>query len=102
MDVPLIIAVAVEPRAATDQQTLDQALNRLAAEDPIVRVRLDHRTGQTIIAGVSEIHLEILVDRLEGLPGPDDGTVEAPVMAPRTPTPGHWDPGVALPEPDDD
>jgi len=65
MHVPQIIAVAVEPRAATDQQTLDQALNRLTASDPSVRVRLDHRTGQTIIAGVSEIHLEILVDQLK-------------------------------------
>jgi len=41
-------------------------------------------------------------ERIEGLPGTGDGTVGAPVMAPRTPTPSHWDPGVALPEPDDD
>jgi elongation factor G len=59
-----VIFVAVEPRTVADQDRLNEALDRLAEEDPTFRVRLDEATGQTIIAGMGELHLEILVDRM--------------------------------------
>ncbi len=59
-----VIWVAVEPRTLADQNRLSEALQRLAEEDPTFQVRLDEGTGQTIIAGMGELHLEILVDRL--------------------------------------
>jgi elongation factor G len=65
MDFPdPVISVAIEPKTKADQDKLAQALTRLAEEDPTFRVRSDEETGQTIIAGMGELHLEIIVDRL--------------------------------------
>ncbi len=60
-----VIAVAIEPKSKADEERLGIALNRLAEEDPTFRVRTDEETGQTIIAGMGELHLEILVDRMK-------------------------------------
>ena len=60
-----VIAVAIEPKSKADEERLGIALNRLAEEDPTFRVRTDDETGQTIIAGMGELHLEILVDRMK-------------------------------------
>jgi elongation factor G len=59
-----VISVAIEPKTKADQDKLTTALTRLADEDPTFRVRSDEETGQTIIAGMGELHLEIIVDRL--------------------------------------
>jgi len=59
-----VIFVAIEPRTAADQDRMDDALRRLAEEDPTFVVRTDENTGQTILSGMGELHLEILVDRL--------------------------------------
>jgi elongation factor G len=59
-----VIAVAIEPKTKGDQDKLAAALQRLAEEDPTFRVHTDEETGQTIIAGMGELHLEIIVDRL--------------------------------------
>ena len=59
-----VIAVAVEPKTKADADRLSTALAKLAEEDPTFRVRFDQETGQTIIAGMGELHLEIIVDRL--------------------------------------
>ncbi|HQE91740.1 MAG TPA: elongation factor G [Anaerolineae bacterium] len=59
-----VISVAIEPRTVADQDRLNEALQRLAEEDPTFRVHVDEGTGQTIIAGMGELHLEILVERL--------------------------------------
>jgi elongation factor G len=59
-----VISVAVEPRTKGDQDKLATALQRLSDEDPTFRVRTDEETGQTLIAGMGELHLEIIVDRL--------------------------------------
>ncbi len=59
-----VIDVAIEPKTKADQEKLSSALAKLAEEDPTFRVRVDHETGQTIIAGMGELHLEIIVDRL--------------------------------------
>jgi len=60
-----VIAVAIEPKSKADEERLGIALNRLAEEDPTFRVRTDEETSQTIIAGMGELHLEILVDRMK-------------------------------------
>ena len=60
-----VISVAVEPKTKADQEKLSIALQRLAKEDPSFRVSMDHETGQTIISGMGELHLEIIVDRLK-------------------------------------
>src|SRR5436190_14458688 len=60
-----VISVAVEPKTKGDQDKLGQGLQRLTEEDPTFRVRTDEETGQTIIAGMGELHLEIIVDRLK-------------------------------------
>ena len=60
-----VIRVAVEPKTRQDQDKMGIALNRLAQEDPSFRVTTDHETGQTIIAGMGELHLEIIVDRMK-------------------------------------
>jgi elongation factor G len=60
-----VIAVAVEPRSAADEERLGEGLRRLAEEDPTFVVRTDEDTGQTLIAGMGELHLEILSDRLK-------------------------------------
>ncbi|OYY30533.1 MAG: elongation factor G, partial [Halothiobacillus sp. 35-54-62] len=59
-----VISVAVEPKTKGDQEKMGMALGRLAQEDPSFRVRTDEESGQTIIAGMGELHLEILVDRM--------------------------------------
>ncbi len=59
-----VISVAIEPKTKADQEKMGVALGRLAAEDPSFRVRTDEETGQTIISGMGELHLEILVDRM--------------------------------------
>lgn len=60
-----VIAQAVEPKTKVDQEKMGIALNRLAQEDPSFRVRTDEESGQTIIAGMGELHLEIIVDRMK-------------------------------------
>ncbi len=59
-----VISVAIEPKSKADQDKLAEALRRLADEDPTFRVRVDDQTGQTIISGMGELHLEVLVDRM--------------------------------------
>jgi len=59
-----VIAVAVEPKTKADEDKLATALAKLAEEDPTFKVRFDHETGQTLIAGMGELHLEIIVDRM--------------------------------------
>ncbi len=59
-----VIHVAVEPRSVADQEKLTIALSKLAQEDPSFRVRTDEETGQTIIAGMGELHLDIIIDRM--------------------------------------
>ncbi|WP_417466269.1 elongation factor G [Kordiimonas sp.] len=60
-----VIEVAVEPKTKADQEKMGIALNRLAAEDPSFRVSSDEESGQTVIAGMGELHLDILVDRMK-------------------------------------
>ena len=59
-----VISIAIEPKTKADQDKLGTSLQKLAVEDPSFRVRVDGETGQTIIAGMGELHLEIIVDRL--------------------------------------
>ena len=59
-----VIAVAIEPRTTADQESLGIALAKLTQEDPTFRVSVDEETGQTIISGMGELHLEIIIDRL--------------------------------------
>ncbi|MDD4963165.1 MAG: elongation factor G [Gallionella sp.] len=73
-----VIHVAVEPKTKADQEKMGHALGRLAAEDPSFRIRTDEESGQTIMSGMGELHLEILVDRMRREFG-----VEANVGAPQ-------------------
>ncbi|MCX6075720.1 MAG: elongation factor G [Campylobacterales bacterium] len=73
-----VISVAVEPKTKADQEKMGIALGKLAAEDPSFRVNTDEETGQTIISGMGELHLEILVDRMKR-----EFKVEAEVGAPQ-------------------
>lgn len=59
-----VISVAIEPKTKADQEKMAEALRRLAEEDPTFRVRTDDETGQTLIAGMGELHLDVLVDRM--------------------------------------
>ncbi len=59
-----VISVAIEPKTKADQEKIGISLQKLAEEDPTFKIRVDHETGQTIISGMGELHLEILVDRL--------------------------------------
>jgi elongation factor G len=59
-----VISVAIEPKSKADEEKMGVALGRLAEEDPTFRVRTDNETNQTIIAGMGELHLDILVDRM--------------------------------------
>ncbi len=59
-----VISVAIEPRTRADQDKLDDSLKRLADEDPTFKIRVDEESGQTIISGMGELHLEILADRM--------------------------------------
>jgi elongation factor G len=66
MDFPKpVISLAIEPKTKADQEKLGLGLQKLMAEDPTFRVNTDHQTGQVIIAGMGELHLEIIVDRLK-------------------------------------
>jgi elongation factor G len=73
-----VIHVAVEPKTKADQEKMGLALGRLAAEDPSFRVRTDEESGQTIISGMGELHLDIIVDRMKR-----EFNVEAAVGAPQ-------------------
>src|SRR5690606_10542974 len=73
-----VIELSVEPKTKADQEKMGVALNRLAAEDPSFQVTTDHESGQTIIKGMGELHLDILVDRMKR-----EFKVEANVGAPQ-------------------
>jgi elongation factor G len=73
-----VIMVAIEPKTTADQDKLGKALQKLAEEDPTFRVHVDENTGQTVIAGMGELHLEILVDRMKR-----EFNVEANIGRPR-------------------
>ncbi len=73
-----VIQIAIEPKTKGDQEKMGLALNRLAAEDPSFRVKTDEESGQTIIAGMGELHLDIIVDRMRR-----EFKVEANVGAPQ-------------------
>ncbi|MCC4300153.1 elongation factor G [Aurantimonas coralicida] len=73
-----VIEIAIEPKTKGDQEKMGLALNRLAAEDPSFRVKTDEESGQTIIAGMGELHLDILVDRMKR-----EFKVEANIGAPQ-------------------
>ncbi len=62
---PAVITLAIEPKSKADQEKMGTGLGRLAAEDPSLRLKTDEETGQTTIAGMGELHLEIIVDRLK-------------------------------------
>ncbi|MDB5166765.1 MAG: fusA [Candidatus Saccharibacteria bacterium] len=72
------VSIAIEPKTKSDQEKMSLALQRLAEEDPTFRVHVDHETGQTIISGMGELHLEILVDRMKR-----EFTVEANIGQPQ-------------------
>ncbi len=59
-----VLSIAIEPKTKADQEKLAKALNKLSEEDPTFKVKIDHETGQTIISGMGELHLEVIVDRL--------------------------------------
>jgi elongation factor G len=59
-----VISISVEPKSKADQEKMGVALNKLAEEDPSFKVKTDEETGQTIISGMGELHLDIIVDRL--------------------------------------
>ncbi|MEZ5839052.1 MAG: elongation factor G [Hyphomicrobiales bacterium] len=73
-----VIEIAIEPKTKNDQEKMGLALNRLAAEDPSFRVKTDEESGQTIIAGMGELHLDIIVDRMKR-----EFKVEANIGAPQ-------------------
>jgi len=73
-----VISIAVEPKTKGDQEKMGLALNRLAAEDPSFRVKSDEESGQTIISGMGELHLDIIVDRMKR-----EFKVEANIGAPQ-------------------
>jgi|SRR5579883_1150055 len=73
-----VIEIAVEPKTKGDQEKMGQALARLATEDPSFRVSVDHESGQTVIKGMGELHLEIIVDRMKR-----EFKVEANIGAPQ-------------------
>src|SRR5699024_9380661 len=73
-----VISVAVEPKSKADQEKMGLALGRLAQEDPSFRVKTDEETGQTIISGMGELHLDIIVDRMRR-----EFKVEANIGAPQ-------------------
>ncbi|MDQ3169669.1 MAG: elongation factor G [Acidobacteriota bacterium] len=79
MDFPEpVISLAIEPKTKSDQEKLGMGLAKLMAEDPTFRVKTDHETGQVVIAGMGELHLDIIVDRLKR-----EFNVEANVGAPQ-------------------
>jgi len=72
------VSIAIEPKTKADQEKMGIALQRLAEEDPTFRIKVDHETGQTIISGMGELHLEIIVDRMKR-----EFQVEANIGAPQ-------------------
>ncbi|MCB1113120.1 MAG: elongation factor G, partial [Chlamydiia bacterium] len=72
------VSIAIEPKTKADQEKMSLALQRLAEEDPTFRVKVDDETGQTVISGMGELHLEILVDRMKR-----EFNVEANIGAPQ-------------------
>jgi elongation factor G len=72
------VSIAIEPKTKADQEKMSLALQRLAEEDPTFRIHVDHETGQTIISGMGELHLDIIVDRMKR-----EFTVEANVGQPQ-------------------
>ncbi|MCA9345504.1 elongation factor G, partial [Candidatus Saccharibacteria bacterium] len=72
------VSIAIEPATKADQEKMSLALQRLAEEDPTFRIKVDHETGQTIISGMGELHLEIIVDRMKR-----EFSVEANIGAPQ-------------------
>ncbi|MBX4188739.1 elongation factor G [Candidatus Saccharibacteria bacterium] len=72
------VSIAIEPKTKADQEKMSLALQRLAEEDPTFRINVDHETGQTIIRGMGELHLEIIVDRMKR-----EFTVEANIGQPQ-------------------
>ncbi len=74
-----VISLAIEPKSKADQEKLSLTLNRLSEEDPTFKVTVNHETGQTIIAGMGELHLEIIVDRMKREMGMDVNTGKAQV-----------------------
>jgi elongation factor G len=72
------VSIAIEPKTKADQEKMSLALQRLAEEDPTFRIHVDHETGQTIISGMGELHLEIIVDRMKR-----EFTVEANIGQPQ-------------------
>lgn len=72
------VSIAIEPKTKADQEKMSLALQRLAEEDPTFRIRVDEETGQTIISGMGELHLEIIVDRMKR-----EFTVEANIGQPQ-------------------
>lgn len=72
------VSIAIEPKTKSDQEKMSLALQRLAEEDPTFRIKVDDETGQTIISGMGELHLEILVDRMKR-----EFSVEANIGAPQ-------------------
>lgn len=72
------VSIAIEPATKADQEKMSLAMQRLAEEDPTFRVKVDHETGQTIISGMGELHLEIIVDRMKR-----EFNVEANIGAPQ-------------------
>jgi elongation factor G len=72
------VSIAIEPKTKADQEKMSLALQRLAEEDPTFRIHVDHETGQTIISGMGELHLEIIVDRMKR-----EFTVEANIGEPQ-------------------
>ena len=73
-----VIHIAIEPKTKSDQEKMGIALGKLVQEDPSLRVRTDEETGQVIISGMGELHLEIIVDRLKR-----EFKVEANIGAPQ-------------------
>lgn len=72
------VSIAIEPKTKADQEKMSLAMQRLAEEDPTFRIRVDEETGQTVISGMGELHLEIIVDRMKR-----EFSVEANVGAPQ-------------------
>lgn len=72
------VSIAIEPKTKADQEKMSLALQRLAEEDPTFRIRVDEETGQTVISGMGELHLEIIVDRMKR-----EFSVEANIGAPQ-------------------
>src|SRR5438309_1342425 len=72
------VSIAIEPKTKSDQEKMSIAMQRLAEEDPTFRIKVDEETGQTIISGMGELHLEIIVDRMKR-----EFTVEANVGQPQ-------------------